>query len=125
MDGVLGEQTYAALSVPLAQRVRQIELTLERWRWLPEFATPPIVVNLPEFRLFAFRSLDDRESDILQMDVIVGQRFPHTRTPVFVAEMKYVIFRPYWDVPDSIVQREMLRRSLQVPRFSTTTIWNS
>jgi len=107
-DGILGEQTYAALSVPLAQRVRQIELTLERWRWLPEFATPPIVVNLPEFRLFALRSMEDRESDILRMDVIVGQRFPPTRTPVFVADMKYVIFRPYWDVPDSILQRELL-----------------
>lgn len=117
VDGVLGRKTYAALTVPFAERVRQIELTLERWRWLPAFATPPIVVNLPEFRLFAFRSPVDRESDILQMDVIVGQSFPHTRTPVFVAQMKYVIFRPYWDVPDSIVQREMLRQIAANPTF--------
>jgi murein L,D-transpeptidase YcbB/YkuD len=117
VDGVLGRKTYAALTVPFAERVRQIELTLERWRWLPAFATPPIVVNLPEFRLFAFRSPVDRESDILQMDVIVGRSFPHTRTPVFVAQMKYVIFRPYWDVPDSIVQREMLRQIAANPTF--------
>ena len=117
VDGVLGRRTYAALTVPFTERVRQIELTLERWRWLPAFTTPPIVVNLPEFRLFAFRSPVDRESDILQMDVIVGQSFPHTRTPVFVAKMKYVIFRPYWDVPESIVQREMLRQIAASPTF--------
>lgn len=107
-DGVLGGRTFAALTVPLARRVRQIELSLERWRWLPAFETPPIVVNVPEFRLFAFRTTDDRESDTLRMDVIVGQSFPETQTPVFLAEMKYVVFRPYWDVPDTILQREML-----------------
>lgn len=107
-DGVLGRRTFAALTVPLAHRVRQIELTLERWRWLPPFQTPPIVVNLPAFRLYAFRTTDDRESDMLKMNVIVGQSYPETRTPVFLAEMKYVVFRPYWDVPDTIVQREML-----------------
>jgi murein L,D-transpeptidase YcbB/YkuD len=116
-DGALGKRTFAALNVPLAQRVRQIELTLERWRWLPEFATPPIVVNLPEFRLFALRSMQDRESDILRMDVIVGQSYPRTRTPIFVAEMKYVMFRPYWDVPDSIVAREMLPDIRSRPGF--------
>jgi murein L,D-transpeptidase YcbB/YkuD len=107
-DGVLGKRTYAALAVPLTQRLRQIEITLERWRWLPEFKTPPIIVNLPQFRLFAFRSTNDRAADILQMDVIVGQAFPRTRTPIFVAQMKYVVFRPYWDVPMSILERELL-----------------
>ena len=107
-DGVLGQRTFLALTVPLTLRVRQIELTLERWRWLPAFETPPIVVNLPEFRLFAFRSTADREADMLRMAVIVGQSFPRTRTPVFVAAMKYVVFRPYWDIPRTILQREIL-----------------
>jgi murein L,D-transpeptidase YcbB/YkuD len=116
-DGVLGQRTLAALTVPLARRVRQIELTLERWRWLPAFDTPPIVVNLPEFRLFALRSTGDREADTLQMDVIVGRTFPYTRTPIFVADMKYVIFRPYWDVPDSIVRRELLPEIRSNPAY--------
>jgi murein L,D-transpeptidase YcbB/YkuD len=116
-DGVLGRQTFAALTVPLARRARQIELTLERWRWLPAFETPPIVVNVPQFRLFAFRTTEDRESDMLRMDVIVGQYFPETQTPVFLAEMKYVVFQPYWDVPDTIVQREMLAEIRGNPRF--------
>jgi murein L,D-transpeptidase YcbB/YkuD len=107
-DGALGTQTFVALTTPLAQRVRQIELTLERWRWLPPFATPPIIVNIPQFRLFAFRTTEDRFADIMQMPVIVGQTYPRTQTPVFMGQMKYVIFRPYWDVPRSITVREML-----------------
>jgi murein L,D-transpeptidase YcbB/YkuD len=107
-DGSLGAQTYQALTTPLAQRVRQIELTLERWRWLPPFDAPPIVVNIPQFSLFAFRTTEDRDVNVLQMPVIVGQTYSRTRTPVFVGDLQYVIFRPYWDVPRSIVVHEML-----------------
>lgn len=89
-------------------QIRKIELTLERWRWLPEFATPPIIVNIPQFRLFAFQSTRDLRSEILQMGVIVGRAFPRFRTPVFAADLKYVVFRPYWDIPYSITKQEML-----------------
>jgi murein L,D-transpeptidase YcbB/YkuD len=103
------EPTRAELqSAPYGRRIRQIELTLERWRWLPTFDTPPIIVNIPQFRLFAFETTRDLKSQILQMDVIVGRTFPKLRTPVFAADLKYVIFRPYWDVPYSITQHEML-----------------
>jgi len=107
-DGLLSRRTFAALTVPMPARVRQIELTLERWRWLPAFNAPPIIVNIPQFQLFAFRGTDDRAADIAQMPVIVGQSFRDKRTPVFVSEIRQVVFRPYWDVPASIVRREML-----------------
>lgn len=107
-DGTLGPATFAALTTPLAQRVRQIELTLERWRWLPAFTVPPIIVNIPEFRLFAFNTTADRAASILQMPVIVGQTYPSKRTPIFVGALKYVVFRPYWDVPRSITLHEIL-----------------
>jgi len=116
-DGALGRRTYAALTVPLARRVRAIELTLERWRWLKAFETPPIVVNLPAFRLYAFRTTEDRESDMLKMDVIVGQSYPETQTPVFLSEMKYLVFQPYWDVPDTILQREILPEIRSDPKY--------
>ena len=106
-DGVLGNSTYAELATPLAQRVRQIELTLERWRWLPELDAPTIIVNIPQFRLFAFPTSEDSEANMVTMDVIVGT-FPRTRTPVFAADMKFVKFRPYWDVPYSIMKAELL-----------------
>jgi murein L,D-transpeptidase YcbB/YkuD len=67
-----------------------------------------IVVNIPQFKLFAFKSDDDREANLLRMDVIVGQAFEHTQTPIFLADMKYVVFRPYWDVPYNITRREIL-----------------
>ena len=107
----------AASEPAIGVKVRKIELTLERWRWLPEFRTPPIIVNIPQFRLFAFRTTADRAADILQMDVIVGRTFPRTRTPVFVADMRSVIFRPYWDVPRSITLREELPKIRANPSY--------
>jgi L,D-transpeptidase YcbB len=107
-DGSLGPSTFAALTTPMAQRVRQIELTLERWRWLPTFTVPPIIVNIPEFRLFAFNTTADRAASILQMPVIVGQTYPSKRTPIFAGDLKSVVFRPYWDVPRSITLHEVL-----------------
>jgi murein L,D-transpeptidase YcbB/YkuD len=116
-DGALGKQTFAALTMPFSRRVQQIELTLERWRWLPPLQSPMIVVNIPQFKLFAFKSADDREANLLRMDVIVGQAFAHTQTPVFLGEMKYVVFRPYWDIPRNIVQREMLPTITKDPGY--------
>jgi murein L,D-transpeptidase YcbB/YkuD len=116
-DGVLGKGTLTALRTPFAKRVRQIDLTLERWRWLPPFQTPPIIVNIPQFRLFAFRTTDDRVASILQMDVIVGKTYPRNQTPVFEADMRYVVFRPYWDVPPSILRNEMLPKIRKNPGY--------
>jgi L,D-transpeptidase YcbB len=118
-DGWLGKATLAMLTTPFARRVRQIDLTLERWRWLPAFRTPPIIVNIPQFRLFAFRTTDDRVADILQMDVIVGRTYPKMQTPVFEGDMRYVVIRPYWDVPYSITMSEMLPKIRANPAYLT------
>ncbi|MEQ1581229.1 MAG: L,D-transpeptidase family protein [Steroidobacteraceae bacterium] len=107
-DGALGKETFRHLTMPLLHRVEQIELTLERWRWLPRLETPPIFVNIPQYRLFAFGTTQDREADMLKLDVIVGKAYPKTRTPVFSEAMRYLVFRPYWDVPYSIATRELL-----------------
>lgn len=119
-DGALGRSTYAALTVPLAERVRQIELTLERWRWLPSLQGPTIVVNIPQFRLFMFSSPVDSEAQMLRMNVIVGQQYPRLNTPVFAAEMNAVVFRPYWDVPASITQHELLPLLRRRPQYLET-----
>lgn len=116
-NGALDKRTFAELITPPARRIRQITLTLERWRWLTPFQTPPIIVNIPQFRLFAFRTTEDRVADILQMDVIVGRTYPKTQTPVFEGDMRYVILRPYWDVPYSITQHEMLPKIRANPRY--------
>src|SRR5690606_3438617 len=118
VDGVLGPATRRELTVPISRRVTQIVLSLERMRWLPpKLDTPPIIVNIPQFRLFAFRSTRDDESEILQMDVIVGESFPSRQTPVFAADMRYVVLWPYWDVPRSILLRELLPAIRRDPQW--------
>jgi murein L,D-transpeptidase YcbB/YkuD len=104
-DGRLGAGTVKQLNVPIAVRAKQLELTLERWRWVPyEFTQPPIVVNIPEFRLRAYGANGKPE---LSMNVIVGKSYRH-QTPVFERDMKYVVFRPYWNVPISIQRSEIV-----------------
>jgi len=104
-DGVLTKKTLDAMNVPLARRVLQIEWALERWRWAPmEFATPPIIVNVPEFRL---RAWDENGKEALTMRVVVGQTYGH-QTPIFAGDMKYVVFRPYWSVTPNIQRSELV-----------------
>jgi murein L,D-transpeptidase YcbB/YkuD len=108
-DGRIGGATAAALRVPLAQRVRQIELALERWRWLPSRAPARyVVVNIPAFRLYAFENDSLAEQPVLSMNVVVGEAERQHGTPVFVSEMREVVFRPYWDVPPRIARAELV-----------------
>jgi L,D-transpeptidase YcbB len=105
-DGRLGPGTIKQMNVPLQDRVRQLQLTLERWRWLPvEFSAPPIIVNIPDFRL---RALDENNNVVLNMRVVVGKAM-RTQTPVFSRDMIYVVLRPYWNVPPSIIRGEIVR----------------
>lgn len=107
-DGVLGRDTVAALNTPLSARVRQLELTLERLRWLPDFSNGPIVaVNLPAFRLWAINNGDTDGPPPLEMRVIVGTAVK-TQTPLFIGSMRYLEFNPYWNVPKSIEKGELV-----------------
>jgi murein L,D-transpeptidase YcbB/YkuD len=113
-DGRITAQTLADLNVPLSRRVRQMQLTLERWRWLPIAShTTPIVVNIPEFHL---RAYDENFKVALAMNVVVGRAYGHD-TPVFEDQMKYVIFRPYWEVPYSITKAELLPHLARDPDY--------
>ena len=113
-DGRIGAQTLADLNVPLKQRVRQMQLTLERWRWMPDaYQKAPIVVNIPEFRL---RAYDEKFKIALTMNVVVGKAYDHS-TPVFEEKMAYVVFRPYWNVPYSIAKAEYLSRVARDPDY--------
>lgn len=108
-DGILGPATFRALRTPLSLRAHQIALSLERIRWLPpRLDSPRIFVNVPQFRLFALHGQENASRDMLQMDVIVGEAFEGRRTPVFAADMHYVVLNPYWDVPHSILLGELL-----------------
>lgn len=97
-------------------RIRQIELALERLRWLPHApAGPLVIVNIPAFRLVAFASPDDQRPT-LQMAIVVG-RAARTQTPVFAAELTQVLFRPSWYPPPSILRNEILPRVERDPSY--------
>jgi L,D-transpeptidase YcbB len=116
-DGRIGGKTLADLNVPIASRVRQMQLMLERWRWLPiSLHAAPIVANIPEFRL---RAYDENFKIVLTMNVVVGKAFGHS-TPVFEDSMEYVVFRPYWNVPYSITKNEMLPKIAKDPNYLTS-----
>lgn len=116
-DGVLDPATRAALDVPPAERVRQIELAMERLRWLPEFpARPLVVVNIPAFRLWVFDLPDDARVPTLAMRVVVGKALD-TETPVLADTLRTIEFSPNWNVPRSILQNELLPRLKRDPGY--------
>jgi len=111
-DGVIGKETLAALNVPPAARLRQIELNLARVRQLP-IAPRFLLVNVPEFVLRAYL----RNEEKLRMKIIVGSARNETPTPLFVEEMRYIEFRPYWNVPPSIARKELVPRLRREPGY--------
>jgi murein L,D-transpeptidase YcbB/YkuD len=114
-DGVIGKGTLEALDVPLAHRVRQLELALERGRWLPDIRNRPTVfVNVPLFRLWASDPSTGQQP--LRMRVVVGKALGH-HTPLFVGQMAYVVFRPYWNPPYGIAVKELVPRARRDPSY--------
>lgn len=111
--GTLDLATWEALATPIASRVQQLELTLERWRWLPSAINPAIVVNIPEYEL---RAVDDDKKSNLRMRVIVGKTYRH-RTPIFEDRLRSVIVRPPWNVPLSIQKTEILPQVHKDPAY--------
>lgn len=111
-DGTLNAPTLTALSVPPADRVRQIALNLERWRWMPEqLGKTHIWVDIPR----ALLQVRDGDQIPLHMRVVVGKA--DRRTPVLHADMSYLVFHPYWNIPDGITAREELPRILADPGY--------
>ena len=116
-DGVMGKGTIGALNVPLKNRVTQIELAMERLRWLPSFNSGPyIIVNIPAYQLWAFDDIDQNNANISTMRVVVGKALDH-QTPVLMAEMRFIDFNPYWNVPYNIFKKELLPKLQQNPAY--------
>lgn len=104
-DGIVGPLTVEALNISVEDLIEKIIWSMDRWRWLPEeLGGRHILVNIPEFTL---RAYEERE-EILRMRIIVGDSVKGTYTPLFTDEMDYVIFQPFWNVPRSIIRKELL-----------------
>jgi len=112
--GKLDARTINELNTPAPARIRQIRLTLERWRWLPHsFSQPPLVVNLPEYRA---RAMNPDGTVAFYKNVIIGKAYGH-KSPVFQKEIQYVVFRPYWEVTPSIQRGEVVPHIQKDPGY--------
>ena len=115
-DAVISAATVAQMNVPVARRVQQLALNLERWRWLPaDLGERHILVNVPEYRLEVW----DHGQVPVSMRVVVGKK--DTPTPIFNDDMTYVVFAPYWNVPPDIVKNETVPQALRDPAFLART----
>jgi len=111
-DGVIGEPERAALNVTTDERLRQIELNMERWRWLGgSFGDRYLIVNIPEYKLHLFEG----GKDVLSMRVVVGKVM--SQTPVFSDTMTAVVVNPTWSVPPSIVANEIVPAIAEDPDY--------
>jgi L,D-transpeptidase YcbB len=106
-DGAVDAVVLGALNVPVEERLQQIELNLERWRWQAPPREREILVNVPTFELSAYAGGVQR----LAMKVVSGQG--ESPTPIFSRDMTGVIFRPYWTVPPIILSQEVLPAALR------------
>lgn len=111
-DGTIGPATIAALNIPAQERLRQIQLNLERWRWLPaDLGSRYIMVNVPNFSL----DVIENGQPVLNMRAMVGTE--DWRTPVFSAPMTSLVLNPEWIVPRSIATKEILPLVQQNPGY--------
>ncbi len=102
-DGVVGKGTIEALNVPVSERIRQVEVNLERWRWLPaDLGARHIEVNIASFET----KVVENGAPVLVMRSIVGR--PYRETPSFSARMTYLVLAPYWNVPPTIAAEDKL-----------------
>ena len=112
VDGVIGPTTARVLNVPTSRRVRQLEINLERARWVFDDITDDfIIVNIAGFTAYVVR---DREV-VWQTRVQVGSTYH--KSPVFRDEMKYLVFNPTWTVPYSIATKEILPQIQSEPDY--------
>lgn len=103
IDGIVGALTLAAMNVPVEERVRQIELNMERWRWLPQdLGSKHILINIANFEL----DINENNKQVMTMRVVVGKQY--RRTPVFSAKMTYLVLSPYWHIPPRLAIQDKL-----------------
>jgi len=112
MDGIVGAATIAALNVAVEDRVHQIQLNLERWRWLPhDLGERHLLVNTANFEL----AIVENDRVVSTMRVIVGKTY--RSTPVFTGRVTYMVLNPYWHIPQKIAREDILPNIKEDPQY--------
>lgn len=110
--GIVDARTVAALNVPIAQRMAQVALNLERWRWMPDdLGDRHIRVNVPRFYVEAI----EHGRPVLSIRAIVGKE--GDETPIFSESMTHVVLSPYWNIPPTIAADETLPAMERDPEY--------
>ena len=111
-DGVIGKTFLKQLNVTPRQRIQQIMINLERLRWMPKMSdSAMIIVNIPEYKMYVY----DGGQLQFDMDVVVGAAA--TGTVIFTGNLKYIVFSPYWNIPPSIIKKEILPGITKNPNY--------
>ena len=112
VDGAIGNKMIEELNVPAAKRIQQLLINMERLRWLPIIKDSSyILVNIPEYKLHVI----DSGRNLFDLNVIVGKAA--NGTVIFNSQLKYIVFSPYWNVPASIVEKEILPAITKNPKY--------
>ena len=121
-DGTVGPATLAALNVPVSDRSRQLELNLERWRWLPsQLGNRYIWVNIPSYELRVMESGTEsdgsgaRDRTMFKTRAIVGDS--EHPTPPLGATLTHLILNPFWNIPPSIAVDEIIPAAVSDPQY--------
>lgn len=102
-DRAVGPATRQALNVPAERRIRQIEVNLERWRWLPQdLGDRYVLVNIAAFHLWVV----EHNEQVIDLRAVTGR--PYRQTPLFSDQISYLVFSPYWHVPHSLAKNDLL-----------------
>ena len=113
-DGVIGKASFAAMNVPVEEKIDLIRINLERFRWVVHSLTDYyIVVNIAHYRAYVVKN----NEIVFETKVQVGTDL--NKTPVFKSQLQYIEFNPTWTVPRSIIVNEMIPKIKQGPKYLT------
>jgi murein L,D-transpeptidase YcbB/YkuD len=102
-DGIITAALLKEMNVPAQSRVQQILINMERMRWMPSRPSGNLIlVNIPEFVLHLY----DGKNKVWDINVVVGKEGHNTM--MFTGDLNQVVVSPYWNVPPSIVRKEIL-----------------
>jgi len=112
VDGKVGPQTRRSLNVMVSDRIRQIRINMERWRWMPrKLGKRYVMVNMTGFELYIM----ENGSEVLSMPVIIGKSY--RSTPTFSGLISYMEYNPYWTIPKKLVLEDIIPRQLRDPSY--------
>ena len=110
VTGSLNAETIRFMNIPVDDRIRQVIINMERWRWIPQsFERNYLIVNIPEFKLRVYENGQEKMS----MKVIVGKEL--NSTPIFSDVMEHIVLSPYWNIPPGILKEEIAPKAASNP----------